>query len=363
VNTVERQPSVLVVEDQDEIRSLLVSMLFTRGIACREAVSVTDARAQMSREQPDVLLLDVRLPDGSGLSLVEPGADEAPLAVVVTGSADIDTAVEALRRGALDFVVKPFGVGEMFARIDHAVAAWRSREAVRGARRTLRDIAQRATEDLERSRRLVDDAHDAAVVALAAALDLKDHETEGHRRRVAANSARLGRALRIDGPALGDLERGAYLHDVGRIGVPERVLLGGDRLTSNDRQIFEQHPVMGGRILAAVDFLAGAAEVVRCHHERWDGGGYPARLVRDAIPLAARVVAVADALDEATAARPEHRPVTFADFAAALAADAGRRFDPAVVAAFLRLDAGGWIVGTDAADAPTPGSPAASPAA
>jgi len=344
----ERLPRVLVVEDQPEVQQLVASMLFVRGISSLQAGSVARAREVIERERPEIIFLDVTLPDGSGLSLVDRTGGDGPLVVVVTGSRELDTAVQALRKGAVDFITKPFAVGDLFARIDQVVAEWRAREQLRECSRTLTLDVGHADDDLARAERRIEDAHDAAVAALAAALELKDHETDEHRRRVSLNSVRLARASGLDDDGLRALRWGAYLHDVGKIGVPERILSFEGPLSAEDRRVFEQHPAMGARILAIVPFLAGAADVVRGHHERWDGGGYPGRLSGTTIPRGARIAAIADALDEATADRPEHRARPFAAFAEDLAREAGGRFDPQLVEAFLAVDPSQWLVQTAA---------------
>ncbi len=336
----ERQPRVLVVEDQPEVQQLVVSMLFVRGLSSSQAGSVARARELIERERPEIIFLDITLPDGSGLSLIDRAGSDGPLVVVITGSHDLEIAVQALRKGVSDFIAKPFAVGDLFARIDQVVAEWRARERMRECGRSLAVDAG----DLARAERRVEDAHDAAVAALAAALELKDHETDDHRRRVSANSVRLGRSLGLGAEELHALRWGSYLHDVGKIGVPERILTFEGPLAAEDRRVLEQHPAMGARILSVVPFLAQAADVVRGHHERWDGGGYPSRLTGTEIPRGARIAAVADALDEATADRPEHRASPFPAFAAELAREAGGRFDPRIVDAFLTEAPSTWLV-------------------
>jgi putative two-component system response regulator len=340
----DRQPRVLVVEDQPEIQQLVASMLFVRGLSSSQAGSVARARELIERERPEIIFLDVTLPDGSGLSLVDRAGSDGPLVVVITGSSDLDVAVQALRKGVIDFIAKPFAVGDLFGRIDQVVAEWRARERLRECGRTLAAEAGRADDDLARAEQRVEDAHNAAVAALAAALELKDHETDDHRRRVSANSVRLGRALGLGAEELRALRWGAYLHDVGKIGVPERILSFEGPLAAEDQRVLEQHPALGARILAVVPFLAQAADVVRGHHERWDGRGYPQRLAGSDIPRSARIAALADALDEATSDRPEHRARPFSAFAAELAREADGRFDPRIVETFLAQEPSSWLV-------------------
>jgi putative two-component system response regulator len=317
-------------------------MLHVRQLQVLQASGVAEARRIIAERKPDLLFLDVTLPDGSGLSLVDKTGPDDPLVVVMTGALELETAVEALRKGAVDFIAKPFTVGDFFSRVDRVVGEWRTRERLRAYNRSLENLVRSTADELARSERRVDDAYDMAVAALGVALDLKDYEPVDHCRRVSANTVRLGREVGLPEDDLRRLGWSAYLHDIGKIGVPERIIALRDELAGEDRRIMEQHPAMGCRILRAVDFLAHATDVVQYHHERFDGTGYPVHLAGTAIPLAARIFAIADALDAATADRPEHRARPFAEFADELAGDGGRRFDPDLVAVFLSMDPGGW---------------------
>ncbi|HEV8633639.1 MAG TPA: HD-GYP domain-containing protein [Chloroflexota bacterium] len=206
-----------------------------------------------------------------------------------------------------------------------------------------RDVNRLYTAERARARELeaalaeLREAHDAVVGALVGLLDMRDQETEGHCQRVAALSVAVGRALGLDASELGELHRGALLHDIGKVGVPDAILRKAGPLTRAEWTEMRRHPELGHRILRAIPSLARAAEVVLQHHERYNGRGYPAGLRGEGIALGARIFAVADAFDAMTSARP-YRPAL--DRAAALAEVArqrGRQFDPAVVDAFLAV--------------------------
>jgi len=346
---VNRQPCVLVVEDSPEILMLVSSMLHVRQLPVLTACRVTEARRIIAERRPDLLFLDVTLPDGSGLSLVDRSGPDDPLVVVMTGALELETAVQALRKGAVDFISKPFTVGDFLSRVDRVVGEWRTRERLRAYGKSLEEHVRSVAGELAKTAKRVDEAYDMAVAALGAALNLKDYEPEDHCRRVSENSVRLGRAVGLAESELRTLGWSASLHDIGKIGVPERIIASRGDLEGEDRRIMEQHPAMGCRILRAVDFLASATDVVQCHHERFDGTGYPARLAGTAIPLSARIFAIVDALDAATSDRPEHRARPFAEFADELAHDGGKRFDPDLVSIFLSMESDGWrLQGTPA---------------
>ena len=192
-----------------------------------------------------------------------------------------------------------------------------------------------------RAERALAASYEALLVALARALEAKDDETEGHSERVTAYALRLGRALGLRREALEDLRRGALLHDLGKIGIPDAVLRKPGPLTEEEKALMRTHPLIGDRILEGLPALQGARGVVRHHHERFDGRGYPEGLQGEEIPLLARIFAVVDAYDAMTSDRPYRRALSHGEALAAIAREAGKQFDPQVVRVFLRVFAEG----------------------
>lgn len=192
-------------------------------------------------------------------------------------------------------------------------------------------------EELRQAHMLLERSYDATLIALSRALDLRDRETEGHSVRVANLAVEIGKELGLDEHQLQALWRGGLLHDIGKIGVPDTILQKQTALTPEEWEIMKQHPVWGARILEEIDFLADAVQVVRYHHEAWDGSGYPYGLHGKEIPLLARIFMVADTYDAVTSDRP-YRPKRSPDEALEIVrAEAGHRFDPDVVNAFERV--------------------------
>ncbi len=207
-------------------------------------------------------------------------------------------------------------------------------------------------------------SYEALLLALARALEAKDYETEGHSERVTAYALRLGRALGLRREALEDLRRGALLHDLGKIGIPDAVLRKPGPLTEEEQALMRAHPLIGDRILEGLPALQGARGVVRHHHERFDGRGYPEGLQGKEIPLLARIFAVVDAYDAMTSYRPCRRALDPEEALAEIAREAGRQFDPRVVAAFLRtfgLEAKEVECGTRPQTVPGPAGPGRDP--
>jgi response regulator RpfG family c-di-GMP phosphodiesterase len=340
-----KQPSILVLEDQGEIQTLVTAMLKIRGFQCQTASCLADAQELVRHARYDILFIDVNLPDGSGLSLVkgEQSAD-GPLVVVMTGSNDIQTAVEAIRGGAIDFITKPFTVGHFLQRLDKAVEEWKTRQNIQHYARALETLVQIKSDELSRTSRKIDEVRDMTVAALGAALNLKDHETADHCARVSQNSVRLGTLLELSAFELKNLEWSAYLHDVGKIGIPEGVLLKRGELAPEERKIVEKHPLMGYTMVQNIEFLAYATDVVLSHHEKYDGSGYPYGLRGARIPLHARIFAVVDTLDAMTSDRPYRAALPFASVSEEVERLAGRQFDPEIAKVFLEAPECTWLV-------------------
>ena len=265
------------------------------------------------------------------------------LLIVITGRNDIQTAVQAIRDGAIDFITKPFSVGDFLQRLDRAVEEWRSRTKMRYYAKALENLVAVKTDELSHTSRKMNEVRDATVAALGAALNLKDHETADHCKRVSGNSVRLGKMLSLTGRELQNLKWGAYLHDVGKIGIPESILLKPAELTPEERAVVERHPLMGWNMLRGIEFLRHTTEVVLSHHERFDGSGYPHRMRGVDIPLHARIFAVMDSLDAMSSARPYRPALPFAMARRELEAQAGRQFDPDIIDKFLHASETTWL--------------------
>lgn len=192
-------------------------------------------------------------------------------------------------------------------------------------------------EDLQRLKQELAQAYEATLVGWVRALDLRDREIEGHSLRVTELTLRLARAMGIDDEGLVHIRHGALLHDIGKLGIPDAILFKPGELTEEELKLWQQHPVLGYRLLSSIPFLQPALDIVYCHHERWDGSGYPRGLKGEEIPLTARIFAVVDVWDALVAERrfrhstPKHKAIAW------LQDQAGKTLDPQVVAAFIRV--------------------------
>ena len=339
-----RAPAVLLLEDHAEIQGLVAAMLRIRGASCDVAGSLAEARGLTDKKRYDILFVDVNLPDGSGLSIMGGKTSEGPVTIVMTGSDDIQTAVSAIRAGAIDFIPKPFTVGEFLKRFDKAREEWQSREKLLAYARFLETLVRIKSDELTRSSRRLEEIYDMTVASLGAALNLKDHETADHCTRVSENSVRLGKLLDLSEFEIRNLGWGACLHDVGKIGVPEAILLKTGELTPEERKVMEKHPQSGYTMLRSIEFLSHATDVVLSHHEQYDGAGYPYGLRETTIPLNARIFAILDTLDAITSRRPYRRPLAFSAAAVEIEHFSGKQFDPEIVEVFLRAPASTWLI-------------------
>lgn len=187
------------------------------------------------------------------------------------------------------------------------------------------------------AQRQIEETYDATLAALASALDLRDTETEGHSRRVTEYTMAIGLAMKLNEPEMKALYRGALLHDIGKIGVPDSILLKPGKLTQNERAIIQQHPIWGVEIIKNIEFLRDAMPVVRHHHEWWNGTGYPDRLKGTQIPLAARIFAIADTFDALTSERPYRRANSPSEALAIMEEEVGTHLAPTIFNLFKNI--------------------------
>ena len=336
---------ILLVDDEPALRELLRATFEGADVTVDEAESGLDAEARIRRRRPDVIVLDLRMPGMGGVELctrlkANPRTAEIPI-VLLTG-ADPEEARRAQRAGAAALVRKPFSPLELLAVVEavagHATVPRRPRRVKAADQELLlyaRDL--RHILEIERGQRaLLQESYLATVTSLASALESRDLRTARHAKRVPRYAVEL-----LDVVDPGRLERepgiqyGFLLHDIGKIAIPDQILQKPGPLTRGERRRMQTHTVLGEQMLGGVAVLEGEGlRVVRSHHERWDGHGYPDRLAGSTIPLAARIFAVADALDAMTSDRPYRRAIRWAAARDEILTQSGKQFDPEVVDAF-----------------------------
>jgi len=336
---------ILLVDDEPALRELLRATLEGADVTVDEAESGAEAESRIRRQRPDVIVLDLRMPGMSGAELCvrlksDPRTAEIPI-VILTG-ADEEEARRAQRAGAAALVRKPFSPLDLLAVVERVSGRTPVHRRPRRAKPADRELVLYARDlrhllEVERGQRvLLQESYMATVTSLAAALESRDVRTGAHSQRVQRYAVELlelidpGRVERDPG-----VQYGFLLHDIGKIAIPDGILQKPGPLTPSERRRMQTHTVLGEQMLGGVAVLHGEGlQVVRSHHERWDGRGYPDGLAGEGVPLGARVFAVADALDAMTSDRPYRRALRWTAARDEIVAQSGKQFDPPVVEAF-----------------------------
>jgi putative nucleotidyltransferase with HDIG domain len=336
---------ILVVDDEESIRDVVCSMLKSASYQCRQACSGVEALAVLNADDNfQLVLTDLMMPELDGVGLLEAlkaKHQELPV-VMVTAVHDISVALAAIRYGAYDYLLKPFEREQLLAVVRRALETNRLRVQNRVYQSNLESQVNQRTKELRQTIVELEHSYDVTLEALGDALDLKDAETQGHSKRVTAYTVQIARAMGLNPETMRTLARGAFLHDIGKMAIPDAILRKPQHLTAAEAKLMKEHSYLGYRILKKIPFLADAAEIVYAHQEHWNGSGYPRGLKGEEIPLGARIFAVADTLDAITSDRP-YRPARGVEEARnEIVAWSGRQFDPEVVSVFLSVPVSVW---------------------
>jgi putative two-component system response regulator len=329
--------SILVVDDEPQNVSLIERILRRAGYQNVRGTTQSAQVAALCREElPDVVLIDLHMPAPNGLAVMEQvrgmGFPLEPYFVVLTGDSTTETKNNALANGARDFIAKPFDRTEVLLRISNLVDMRQMQMRLQMHNLDLEESVRLRTADLEEARLDV-------IERLGMAAEFRDDATGQHTKRVGALSAAIAQHMGMQADAVEVIRRAAPLHDVGKIAVPDRVLLKPGPLDPDERAIMESHAAIGARLLSnsKAPILEVGCEIALGHHERWDGSGYPNRLAGERIPATARIVAVADFFDALTHDRPYRSAVPVDTVLSMVEKDTGTHFDPDVVDAFFAI--------------------------
>src|ERR1700722_2059657 len=331
---------ILVVDDEEAIRQIVASMLTTAGYACKHAGSGIEALAVLtSGEEFELMLSDLMMADLDGIGLLERTKEKYPdmPVVMVTAVHDISVALAAIRNGAYDYLLKPFEREQLLNTVSRALENRRLKVENRTYQTNLESLVKARTDQLQATLRDLEGSYDITLVALGDALDLKDRETEGHSRRVTAYTMAIARAMGLPNEAVATIARGSFLHDIGKIAIPDRILHKPGKLDADETLIMREHCFKGYQIVKKIPFLKEACDIIYSHQERFDGSGYPRGLKGKEIPLGARIFSVADTLDAITSDRPYRDARSLAEARREIKDWAGRQFDPEVVEVFQQM--------------------------
>lgn len=343
--------TVLVVDDDAALCRMFQRLLARHDFQVLTAGTGADALAIARRERGmlDVALVDLHLEGENGLDVLKNlhGIDDAIIGIIITGAATLDDAVAALRHGAYDFIQKPVAAEQLTAVLERAVKYCRLTAENRRYRRHLEDMVREKNAALLRVIDQITDSYQFTLEAMADMLDARERMTGAHSKRVSRISTLLARKLGCSLEAIEIIGTGALLHDLGKIGIPDAILLKPGPLTPEEREVMRMHPHIGYNIIKAGPGLEPASEIVLEHQERYDGQGYPRGLKGEQISLGARIFAVADAYDAIRSVRTYSPPRSPEAAREELLRNRGSQFDPAVVDVLLQVqeeveDIGGW---------------------
>jgi response regulator RpfG family c-di-GMP phosphodiesterase len=330
---------ILIVDDELAQRKLLAVMMEQSGIVCKAAASAEQALDLLRVEPVDGVIADLNMPGKSGMELLKEIRLRYPRIVFVmaTGLEDVRLGVQAMLQGADDYLIKPLQMDSVVVSLDRAFYKKNMEQELESYRRNLEAMVCQRTVQLQKALGQVEESYAETLDALGAAIDLRDGQTAGHSRRVALYSMKILSQLQGTPKQFKTLVMGAWLHDIGKLAIPDAILLKPSALTPDEWTIMQAHVRIGYDLVKRIPFLADAAEVILGHHEHWDGSGYPRGLRGLEIPYSARVFAVADALDAITSDRPYRLAFSFQEARERIRGLAGTQFDPQIAEALLAI--------------------------
>ena len=321
--------TILIVDDTPVGRDTLEALLYKQGYSLEFASNGPETLVKAEELMPDLILLDVMMPGMNGFEVCShlrdnPITAEVPV-IMVTALDDQSSRVKGIEAGADDFITKPFNRVELRARVKTILRLNRYRRL-----QDERSLLISALENLQA-------AYDETIRGWGYALDLRDDETQGHSKRVTELTEQMAIKIGISPEEIIHIKRGALLHDIGKIGIPDSILLKNGPLSDEEWKIMKQHPIHGFDMLSRIEYLKPALDIPYCHHERWDGSGYPRGLKGIDIPLAARIFAIVDVWDALNSDRPYRLKWPLEKIKSYIYEQSGKHFDPDIVQPFLEL--------------------------
>lgn len=345
------QASILVVDDEYDNLYLIHDMLVPHGYKVHLASSGQEAMDLAQGSSPDVILLDINMPGMDGFRVLEylksDGQTRFVPVVMVTGQGDVSHRIRALELGADDFLTKPVDCMELRARVRSLVKVKAYHDHMVDHQRELEREVEERTKALRHAKERLHEAHVnlkhaslTTIYHLSRAAEYKDEDTGEHIRRMSNYAAAIARQMNLGERVVEGILYAAPMHDIGKLGVPDRVLLKPGKLDREEWELMKQHTVIGASILEGgkTEFIRLASVIALTHHEKWDGSGYPRGLAGKKIPLAGRITAVADVFDALTSKRPYKEAMTFEKAMEIIKGESGSHFDPEVVEAFLSIE-------------------------
>lgn len=335
---------ILVVDDEEMIRDLLCSALTQQSYICHEAANVDEALSILNEQDVDLVISDIMMPGRSGVELLRDlkTIDSNIAVLMITGLSDMNTAMECIHLGADDYITKPFGINRVVLTVKNLIERRCLAIEKKNYQASLEFKVMEQTSQIRKTMDELYNTYDNTLAALVKSLDAREKEVGSHSERVMNFASFLGAKLGMAGRELQDLSKGALLHDIGKIGISDNILLKPSKLDENEWIEMRKHPQIGYNILSEIGFLKNPAEIILTHHERFDGTGYPSRLKGEQIPIGSRIFAVIDTLDAMTSDRPYRKALPFDQVVAEIMKFSGTQFDPAIADLFLSVPRKHW---------------------
>ena len=335
---------VLIVDDEEMIRDLLSSALAQEGYVCHQASNVDEAFVLLGEQPVDLVISDIMMPGRSGVELLRDlkKVDPDIAVLMITGLSDMNSAMECVHLGADDYITKPFGINRVVLTVKNLIERRCLAIEKKNYQVSLEFKVLEQTTQIRKAMNEISSAYDNTLTALVKALDAREKEVGSHSERVMNYATFLGGKLGMTGKDLQDLGKGALLHDIGKIGISDNILLKPGKLDDAEWIEMRKHPQVGYAILSEIEFLKAPAEIILTHHERFDSTGYPKQLKGEQIPIGSRIFAVVDTLDAMTSDRPYRRALPFAMVAPEITKYQGTQFDPAIADLFLSIPRRHW---------------------
>ena len=344
-DVIEAEKSLLLIDQSPQIVNLL-SNLFDSNHVCDKTDSVESSLSHLRQKEYSVVLCNADFSANKSLEMLRRVKSVSPNSVLILlgDENSADNAVQAFRAGAFDFLRLPAEFDEIQTVVERAFEHYELKKLKDSYQYHLENLAAERAATIDMALEKVESSYRITLKALVQALETRDFETHGHSERVVTFSLRLGHELGLEKDALRDLELGALLHDIGKIGLPDSILRKPAKLNDEEWVKMKLHPLHGQKILRNIKFLEGAAKVVCQHHEQWDGSGYPHGLRGEAIDIGARIFAVVDAFDAMISDRVYRKGRPFKDALTELERCSGTQFDPIIVEAFKRIPPEDWEI-------------------
>lgn len=340
----EGKPKILVVDDEERNLRLMEALLIPLGFEVLLATDGEEALRKVQEDPPDVILLDIMMPKMDGFEVArrlkkDEGTKIIPI-VMVTSLREVEDRVRALEAGADDFLTKPVEKTELRARVQSSLKVKAYYDQMRNYQKELEAEVAKRTEQLHQAFEKIKTASLDTIYRLSMAAEYKDEDTGEHIKRMSHYSAAVARKMGLNEKTVETILYASPMHDIGKIGTPDRILLKPGKLDADEWEIMKQHTIVGGKILSGSDagFIRLGEVIALSHHEKWDGSGYPKGLKGRKIPLAGRITAIADVFDALTSKRPYKEAFSIEKSFGIIREGRGSHFDPDVVDAFFAIE-------------------------